>query len=275
MKLPLKRLHLIEFEDFRWLPSVLRDGATAHLHMLAKTGRMSTTFLQPVERIISNTGETHILDLCSGAGGPLPQLIRQLDNKNVHATLTDLYPNHGQLGTLAAENSAFTYSAQPVDATDVDISGFRTLFNSFHHFRPDMARKIIGDAVDKRQAIGIFEIVERSPGALLSVVFATLGVFFLMPFIRPRKLSWLVLTYLIPLIPLLVLWDGVASCFRVYSPRELEAIIDSVPGNDRYHWEIYQERLPYLVAKATILTGFPEKTIPDSPGEKANTVQRP
>jgi len=43
-----------------------------------------------------------------------------------------------------------------------------------------------------------------------------------MPTVRPFKPGWLVLTYLIPL---LVLWDGLVSCLRVYSTRELRALV--------------------------------------------------
>ncbi len=37
------------------------------------------------------------------------------------------------------------------------LRGMRTMFEGFHHFKPDHARKILADAVEKRTAIGLFD----------------------------------------------------------------------------------------------------------------------
>ena len=37
------------------------------------------------------------------------------------------------------------------------LNGFRTLFSSFHHFRPEQARAILANAMEKKQAIAVFE----------------------------------------------------------------------------------------------------------------------
>ncbi len=257
---PLKRIHVIEFEDFIWCPVVLRDAATAYLRIVENTYHVDHTFTPHLKKIIAYTQEKQIVDLCSGAGGPLPNIVKSLKSSQIYmsATMTDKHPNEPQLNNLEFKNSGLEYCKNSIEATDVHLPGIRTLFNAFHHFKPAQARRIISDAVRKNQAIGIFEIVERKPGAFLSVLFAGEGVFFLMPLIKPRKLSWFALTYLIPLIPLLVLWDGIASCFRVYSPDELNEIIASIPDMENYHWEISQSRLPYFIAKATILIGYPK-----------------
>jgi hypothetical protein len=76
-----------------------------------------------------------------------------------------------------------------------------------------------------------------------------------MPTIRPLKLSWLFFTYLVPLVPLLVLWDGVVSCLRIYSPRELRDLVDALPDND-YEWDIGTIPLGGP-AHATYLVGRP------------------
>lgn len=256
----MKRFHAMEFEDLHWFPEVLRDAITAHLHKIEGTSEMDAVFLPYIQKLLEKTNTTHIVDLCSGAGGPLPAIMKRLHNNNIKASaiLTDKFPNFKQLAALAAEESQISYSKESIDAIDTNIPGIRTLFNAFHHFRPEQARSILKDSIEKNQSIGIFEFVERSPGALMSVVFSALGVFVLMPFIKPRRLPWFAFTYLIPLVPLLILWDGTVSCFRVYSTSELQELVKSIPGHEKFHWEITQKRLPYLVAKATILLGYPK-----------------
>jgi hypothetical protein len=77
-----------------------------------------------------------------------------------------------------------------------------------------------------------------------------------MPFVRPTRWQYWVFTYLIPIIPLMIFWDGVVSHLRTYSTRELDALTADIqlPG---YGWET--RRVPLGGgAKATVLIGMPE-----------------
>src|SRR5687767_10470918 len=73
---------------------------------------------------------------------------------------------------------------------------------------------------------------------------------------RPRylRLSRLVLTYVVPIVPLATIWDGVASCMRVYSPDEMRALIASLPPSD-YEWDIGRLKIPRTGVAVTYLTG--------------------
>jgi hypothetical protein len=63
----------------------------------------------------------------------------------------------------------------------------------------------------------------------------------------------------VPVLPLFVLWDGLVSCLRVYSPRELRALVDSLEPRhrDAYDWDIGRIRLPGPPVYATYLVGVP------------------
>jgi hypothetical protein len=51
---------------------------------------------------------------------------------------------------------------------------------------------------------------------------------------RPFRWSRLLLTYLIPIVPLVVLWDGIVSCCRTRTPQELLALTSNFP---QYDWQ--------------------------------------
>src|SRR5439155_21664731 len=123
---------------------------------------------------------------------------------------------------------------EAVDATSGPpaLSGFRTLFSSFHHFRPEEARRILADAVRQRQGIGVFEATQRSAPAMLAMLLTPLFVLLATPFIRPFRLSRLFWTYLLPVVPIVALFDGVVSCLRTYTPTELRALVAEVPGGE-------------------------------------------
>jgi hypothetical protein len=180
----------------------------------------------------------------------------------VHARLTDYFPNDAAFRAIAAEAPGkIDYVSQPVDATDVPARepGLRTLFNAFHHFRPADARRILAGAVRTGRPIAVFEVVGRQLLPILGILLSPLQVWLLWPLVRPRRAAWFFFTYLVPAIPLLVLWDGLVSCLRVYSEAELRALTSRLdaPG---WTWDVGRIRLGRAPAHATYLIGYPPVT---------------
>jgi hypothetical protein len=256
----LARLHLFEIEDQSWCPRLLRDAATAYLRRTVEVTGHARLLVPKLAWALRRTGAKRLVDLCSGGAGPLPSLIDDLEQQGlpVSVRLTDRFPNLGEFESIAAASDGrIDYVAEPVDATATrrPLGGLRTLFNAFHHFRPDAAVRILQSAADAAEPIAVFEIVGRSPFALIGMLFAPLAVLVLIPTLRPRP-AWLFFTYLVPLIPLLVLWDGLVSCLRVYSVPELRELVREVnaPG---WQWDAGRIRLGAAPAWATYLIGYP------------------
>jgi hypothetical protein len=186
----------------------------------------------------------HIVDLCSGATGPLVQIQRQLEeeeNYPITITLTDKFPHRRAFERANHKsNNGMSWVDVSVDAMNVpkNLKGFRTLFTAFHHFDVDSAKKILKDAVRSREGIGIFELTDRHRLSSWIEMFLTPMISFLaVPHFRPltrKKLFW---TYLFPIFPLVAFWDAVISNVRTYSPKELRQIVDSLDCDD-YNWEI-------------------------------------
>jgi hypothetical protein len=251
----MRRLHLFEFGDQQWFPQVLHDAETAYL---ATSYRLLPQLVrQWAERIstVLHAGEpAEILDLCSGAGGPMPLIVEALEERGYQARvrLTDLYPN-----PKITSHPRIVWLTEPVDATHVPpkLAGVRTMFSAFHHFRPDAAKAILKDAFDSRRAICIFE---SGSGTLLTagvMIGVPVAVLALMPFARPFRWAYLAFTYLIPLVPLILLWDGMVSILRVYSPEQMKKLTEDLRAPD-YTWETggiqvrpIPGRLPYLIGR--------------------------
>lgn len=259
----MPRLHLFELEDQRWFPATLRDAGTAYLRRVLETTGHAKLLLPKLREALEKSGEKSILDLCSGGGGAIPVVVSELarEGKDVRARLTDYYPNAAAFRAIAAASSGrIDYAPDPVDATDVPPGepGLRTLWNAFHHFRPADARRILAGSVRTRRPIAVFEVVSRETLPIVSMVFSPLQVLALMPFVRPLRPSWLFFTYVVPAIPLFVLFDGLVSCLRVYSPAELHALVGTLdaPG---WTWDIGRIRLGRAPAHATYLVGYPPR----------------
>jgi hypothetical protein len=76
------------------------------------------------------------------------------------------------------------------------------------------------------------------------------------PFIRPVRVSRLLLTYLLPVVPLCTWWDGMVSCLRAYTPEELGSLVAELPEND-YSWDIGKLSVPYSPTSLVYLIGRP------------------
>ncbi len=255
----MRRVHLIEFHDQPWFPSSLRDYVTDALQFGFNLFRVYAPIAPRLQRLLDSTGGRSIVDMCSGGGGPWLDLSRTLhgDALGLQIWLTDKYPNLGALRnvTAASENYVTFYSGS-VDATRVPsaLKGLRTMFTSFHHFPPEKARAVLQNAVDAGESIGIFETSRRALSTIGLVFAFVLALFVCTPWIRPFRWSRLLWTYLLPIIPLVLLFDGIVSCLRTYCPQELREMVAKLSAT-QYLWEIGEHSTGK--AAITYLIGYP------------------
>ncbi len=264
----MKRLHLIEIHDQDWCPRAIRNATTDYLQFVIATTKSYAVMVPTLTTALQRMGSRHILDLCSGAGGPWFWLQPVLAKRglNVSVCLTDKHPN---LNAVAKPNGqtdqAVRYHREPVDATRVpdELAGFRTMFSAFHHFRPEEAHAVLADAVRKHQGIAVFEGTHRSLLAMLLMLLVPVMVLLTTPFIRPFRWSRLLWTYLLPVVPLTSLFDGLVSCMRTYNVQELRELTEGLDAK-HYQWEIGELKSTAGLIHITYLTG--RLTIGDAVG---------
>ena len=237
----MKRIHLFEFEDFTWFPDIIRKGITDYIQFLANSGNIYTRIIPLIKKGIEKSSTGRIIDICSGVGGGFQKINEQLKHENVQTQiiLTDKYPNIPAFVHTQKMSNNVEFVESSVDATRIPswLGGFRTQFVSFHHFRPEQAKRILADAANKNEPIGIFEYTERSLSNFLGCLMAPLFVMLLTPFIRPLSFKKLFFTYIIPAIPFFTMWDGIVSILRTYSVKEMKAMTESL-ARDGYEWEV-------------------------------------
>lgn len=254
----MRRVQLFEFGDLQWCPKSLRDAETDYLRFMLELTNAYALIVDRLAMAIDKCKAYEVVDLCAGGGGPwrrmLPELQRRLPS-SVRVRLTDLYPNVAALECMKEDvGNSLDYEHRSVDATNVTLPGFRTLFTGFHHFPPQLAKRILANAVRERQGIGIFEFTERSAFGLAGMLLAPLLIMLTVPFIRPFSWPRLFWTYLIPALPALGLWDGIVSCLRTYTPGELRVMTETFSD---YEWEIGVQRVRHNPTRICYLIGVP------------------
>jgi len=242
----MRRFQLFEIADQRWCPSIIRRAVTAFLATVgSRTGIYQPT-VDVLKQALEQVKSKAIVVLCAGSGGGILDVANALP-PDTRILLTDLAPDT----SLTSSSSMISYDARSVDARDIpaDLKGARVFYGSFHHFDPHEAKAILDAAVRANEPIAIFEGTERSFRGIAVCLLIPILVLIMMPQIRPFRLLWIVLTYLIPVLPAVILWDGLVSSLRSYTQEEMRAFAETLKV---YEWEVgvlsgpHRERISYL-----------------------------
>lgn len=243
------RLRAFEFEDQPWLPSWVRDEVTDHLSRLFLSDEVRPLHEAMADRLagmLERSGGSHVVDLCSGAGGPMPAvlpLVSEALGRPVTATLTDRYPNR-RSSAAGGGGSALRVEPRPVDARAVppDLEGVRTVFNAIHHFAPDQVAEVLRSATRGGRSVAVFEPFER--GNRLAARLAVGGVSEGWSDARRHRGPALRSGALHLVLPLVLGWDGAVSVLRGYTADELLEIAVRA-GADDVAWTSERVALPW------------------------------
>jgi hypothetical protein len=205
---------------------------------------------------VSDGRRPTVVDLCSGSGGPITAVVKNVD---VCVRLTDLFPNMRAFESAAATfPSRIEYVASPVDATQCKESAdLRTLHGSFHHFRPQVAEAMLRDAVAANTGILIVEATERSVLVLALAMYLLFPMALVLTALRLRRhfsFRRFVFTFCFPIVPLTLLVDGIISCLRTYTRDEFLAMANRADPKSAFDWS-YERTWPLPI---TFYVGVPK-----------------
>jgi hypothetical protein len=214
-------MKLGEIHDHPRFPTFLRDLVTDALESLWIFSNTYRSILPRLLNALDQAGTREVLDLCSGGGGPWAGLVKESQGDegfNIGICLSDKYPNRVAFERAHTTEHRIGFEPRSIDAMRVpdDLGGFRTIFFSFHHFDPDEARRVLGNAVESKQGIGIFEAARRAPRTMLTICCIPMMALLLAPSIRPFRWSRLFWTYLLPVVPFV--YSGTTGSFPVSAP---------------------------------------------------------
>ncbi|MFO0683509.1 MAG: hypothetical protein U0234_15735 [Sandaracinus sp.] len=248
----MQRLQLVELEDLDWVPRAIRDGGTDLLDLAFDRLGFYAGVAPELGALLARTRAERLVDLCSGGGGGTLQVRARLpaEARDVEIVLSDLHPNEAGRARIAAlGDPRVRYREEPVDAMQGGgaLSGVRTMSGALHHFPPEAVTELVAGIVARGEPLAFFDVaaspaIRRAPIVLLPLLASLnaamlfVATLLLVPFARPFRISRVLWTYLVPLIPILFAWDGTVSALRAYTPDELLALARAAPGADRYEW---------------------------------------
>src|SRR5580698_6525586 len=91
--MPLPRLQLVELEDLTWFPHTIRDLAIDYLQFMETRFALHKPVIPLLRTLLEDSKTSCIVDLCTGAGGPVSAIYEALAADEIHVqfTLTDKF----------------------------------------------------------------------------------------------------------------------------------------------------------------------------------------
>tara|TARA_B100000508_G_scaffold75230_1_gene58671 strand:- start:145262 stop:146068 length:807 start_codon:yes stop_codon:yes gene_type:complete len=247
----MKRIQLFEFEDQSWFPSWMRTSLNRLIRVLLNKMGITESASTLINQKLKESNSNQVVDLGSGAGGVMIDVF-----KNLKATqpdtlpsfiLTDLYPSESHVDYVnKLQFDQLRYDHRSINALNLDStpSGLKTMFNAFHHLRPNEAQRLLESAAKAETPILMYEMADNRIPLILwwlflpvSLIIVALMCLFLTPMVRPLTFKQLFFTYVIPIIPITYAWDGQASYPRIYTFSDIEELIQNIDMTN-YTFEI-------------------------------------
>ncbi|KAK1759770.1 hypothetical protein QBC47DRAFT_373033 [Echria macrotheca] len=182
----------------------------------------------------------------------------------VRFVLTDLHPHLPDWKKAASLSPNLSYIPTSVDAAHApaDLVGryksqgqkvFRLYNLAFHHFDDPLARAILKNTLDTSDGFGIFELQDRSfLDGFVTLCLYGIGIFLAAPFyaFKWRSPATLIFTYLLPILPFVLVFDGWISALRTRTPDEVEALLRTcgAEGGEEEikRWEVRSGKVPIM-----------------------------
>jgi len=260
-----KPRRLFEICDLSICPSFIRHRVQAtltaawthHVPLLQKASpaKLAAGLIMKTLDELSDfeNSKLSIVDFCSGAGGPIPTIENLVNSarheqkrKPIPFLLTDLHPHIDSWMRMCSQSHSLNFIPQSVDATDPPIAVtsftspasqsedgelssntrvFRLYCLAFHHFDDELARKVLESTMQTADGFAIIELQDRRLGSLMLIFGHILHMLASTPFFFWKDPLHLFFTYIVPVLPVVVTFDGLVSCLRVRSFKEVMALI--------------------------------------------------
>ncbi|MEZ4796094.1 MAG: hypothetical protein R2785_02885 [Flavobacteriaceae bacterium] len=208
----MKRKQITQIINVGWFPKFLKSLIAEFLSWFVAKVNATKPFIPVIEDILNKTNHKRIINI----------------EFNVGAGIETVKP----------------FLKDDVTVDSIHISNFNTsekgvyLFvNSFHQLNSEKAKKILQDIVDSGNPLVVVEGNNDSLWQIVGMtVFVPLTVLLTAFFVMPFRISRIIFTYLIPILPIIIVIDGCIALLKLYNPTDLLELTSSLERNN-YDWK--------------------------------------
>lgn len=208
----MKRKQITQIINVGWFPKFLKSLIAEFLSWFVAKVNATKPFIPVIEDILNKTNHKRIINI----------------EFNVGAGIETVKP----------------FLKDDVTVDSIHISNFNTsekgvylCVNSFHQLNSEKAKKILQDIVDSGNPVVVVEGNNDSLWQIVGMtVFVPLTVLLTAFFVKPFRISRIIFTYLIPILPIIIVIDGCIALLKLYNPTDLLELTSSLERNN-YDWK--------------------------------------
>jgi hypothetical protein len=208
----MKRKQVFQFSYQRWYPAFLKRDMYEFMTWFVGKVNAAKPFLPVISEGLQHAPIKRIINVDSKIGAGFE-------------TVKELISEKPEVVNL------------PIEKFNVTNQGLYIFVNSFHKFKPESARNYLNEIAKSRNAV---VVVEGNNDSLWQVVgmtvFVPLAVILSAPFVKPFRVTRLIFTYLIPILPVVTMLDGFLALFKLYNPDDLNELVSAIPEKN-YVWK--------------------------------------
>ncbi|MBK7807157.1 MAG: hypothetical protein IPJ51_12750 [Saprospiraceae bacterium] len=208
----MKRKQVFQFSNQKWYPSFLKRDMYEFMSWFVGKVNAAKPFLPVLEEVIGNTQTKTIINIDSKIGAGIE-------------TLLPLLPEGSEIINIELEKFS-THN-----------KGMYTFINSFHQLDEKKAAYYLTQIANSGNSVAVLEGNNDSLWQVVGMtIFVPLTVILSAPFVQPFRITRLIFTYLIPILPVVTMLDGFLALFKLYNPNDLNELVSTIPVKN-YVWK--------------------------------------
>jgi hypothetical protein len=208
----MKRKQVFQFSNQKWYPSFLKRDMYEFMSWFVGKVNAAKPFLPVLEEVIGNTQTKIIINIDSKIGAGIETVLPLLpDGTEVINVELEKFSTHNK--------------------------GMYTFINSFHQLDEKKATYYLTQIADSGNSVAVLEGNNDSLWQVVGMtIFVPLTVIISAPFVQPFRITRLIFTYLIPILPVITMLDGFLALFKLYNPNDLNELVSTIPVKN-YTWK--------------------------------------
>lgn len=207
----MRRRQITQIVNTQWCPAAIKRLLAEFLSWFVVKVNATKPFVPVIEKAMADAKTQHIVNIAFPIGA------------GIETVQPYLHPGY------SIESIPFTGNIPPK-------TGLFLFVNAFHQLPVAAARQTLESIAQSRNPIVIVEGNNDSLWQLVGMtIIVPLTVIVTAPFVQPFRWSRILFTYVIPILPFFIVYDGCAALLKLYNPSDLNKLTSSLEHMN-YQW---------------------------------------
>lgn len=207
----MRRKQITQFINTKWCPQQIKKLCSEFLSWFVVKVNATKPFIPIIENALTESKINNIINFEFSIGAGIETVKPYL---NQHLAITSI----------------------PLSEINTQQRGMYFFVNSFHQLPASSAKKILEKIAKSRNPVVVVEGNNDSLWQLAGMtIFLPVTVILSAPFVKPFRWSRILFTYIIPVLPIIMVIDGCIGLLKLYNPKDLNELTLSIKVPD-YKW---------------------------------------